>query len=254
MDTIPKMPTEYIGKSITNGGYTITQPRKWTVKEINWCLEMKKNGYSNKDIAKSTYRDQVSVSIKLKRLSKKEKTYNSFHIKEKYEYNQKFIEQIQPKSILDVYAGDKSFYNKCVSNDINPKANTNYHLDAQKFVCKMFLEGNKYDLIDLDPFGSAYDCFHISIQMAKKGLVITLGEMGHKRWKRLDFVRNHYNIQTMEDFTTENIVKEIQRIGLIYKKILTPVFVGKWNRISRVYFEIKTYKITEQWENNNIIN
>jgi hypothetical protein len=247
MEEVTKIPLEYIGKKTTNGGYTKETPRKWTEKEIEWCLEMKKKGYSSKDIAKSVDRSQVSVSIKLKRISKKQKTYNRFHITEKYEYNQKFVERIQPKSILDVYAGDGSFYEGAVSNDTNLEFNVDYHMDAQKFVCKMFLEGNKYDLIDLDPFGSAYDCFHLAIQMAKKGIVITFGEIGHKRWKRLDFVRNHYNIQTMEDFTTENIIKEIQRIGLMYKKTITPVFIGEWNRISRVYFKIETYKITEQW-------
>lgn len=245
---INKIPKEYLGEKTTNGGYTSTQPRKWTEKELEWCKNMRDNGFSSQEIAYSVDRSQVSVAIKLKRLSKKETTYNKQHIKEKYEYNKKFLDIIKPKTILDVYAGNKSFYENSTSNDINPSFNTDYHMDAQKLMCQLFVDNKKYDLIDLDPFGSAYDCYHLAIQMANKGIIITLGELGHKRWKRLAYVRTHYNINKMEDFTTENIVKEIQRIGLIYKKTLTPIFTGEWNRISRVYFKIEQYKITEQWD------
>lgn len=248
MKEIPIMPKEYKGIITTSGGYTSTQPRKWTKEELDWCKKMRDNGFSSKDIAKSVGRSQVSVSIKLKRLSKKDITYNKQHIEEKYKYNQKFVDIIKPNSILDVYAGNGSFYDGAISNDINESFDTHYHLDAQKLLCKLFYDGYKYDLIDLDPFGSAYDCFHLAIQIAQKGLVITIGEMGHKRWKRLAFVRTHYGIDKIEDFTTENIIKEIQRIGLIYKKTLIPVFIGEWNRISRVYFKIEQYKITEQWD------
>jgi len=254
MKNISKIPLEYIGNKTKEGGYTSTQPRKWTDKEIQWCLEKRKEGYSSSDIAWATDRSQVSVSIKLKRLTKKDKTYNKNHLSQKYEYNQKFLEIIQPKSILDVYAGDGSFYKKAISNDSNPNFNTDYNLDAQKFVCKMFYEGNKFDLIDLDPFGSAYDCLHLSIQMAKKAIIITLGEMGHKRWKRLDYVKTHYNINSLEEFTSNSIIKEIQRIGLMYKKQLNPIFICDWNRISRVYFSIEDYKITEQWDNKLVSN
>ena len=52
----------------------------------------------------------------------------------------------------------------------------------------------RFDLIDIDPFGSAYDCFDLSIKIAEKGLIITYGEMGHIRWKRLDYVNRIYNI------------------------------------------------------------
>ena len=62
----------------------------------------------------------------------------------------------------------------------------------------------KFDLIDLDPFGSAYDCFDLAIKMAKKGLCITLGELGHKRWKRLDFVSSHYGIDNIDNLTLSN--------------------------------------------------
>jgi tRNA G26 N,N-dimethylase Trm1 len=106
-----------------------------------------------------------------------------------------------------------------------------------------YSKNNKYDLVDLDPFGSAYDCFDLAIKMATKCLIITFGELGHKRFKRLDYVSRHYDINNINDFTTDNLIKEVIKIGKRNKKELTPVFIKDWRNISRVYFEINNIKI-----------
>ena len=121
-------------------------------------------------------------------------------------------------------------------------------MDAFKLICFLYYKGEKFDLIDLDPFGSTFDCLDIAIKMAKKGLIVTLGEMGYKRFKRLDFVRRMYEINELSEFTTENLIHNIVKIGERNKKKLTPIVVKEWNNISRVYFEISELKITEQWE------
>ena len=123
-----------------------------------------------------------------------------------------------------------------------------YHLDALKLLCKLYCEGKTFDLIDLDPFGSAYDCFDLAIKMAKKGLVITLGELGHKRWKRLDYVERYYGITNLEDFTIDNLINHIQQLGMKNKKRLVVYEKKEWKNIGRVYFKIEPYKITKQWD------
>lgn len=72
---------------------------------------------------------------------------------------------------------------------------------------------------------------------------MTLGEIGHKRWSRLDFVGNRYNIETLEDFNTENLIKYIQIIGKRNRKELITWKYKDWKNISRVYFIIKPCKI-----------
>lgn len=160
---------------------------------------------------------------------------------------------MKPKKILDVYCGKKSYWrtnttSKVVTNDKDIEIVADYHMDALKFLCLQYIENNKYDLIDLDPFGSTYECLDLAIKMSKKGLIVTLGEMGHKRFKRLDFVRRMYGIETLEDFTTETIIKEIQKIGLKNKKILKIHTLKEWQGISRVWFTIEEYKVVEQWK------
>lgn len=116
-------------------------------------------------------------------------------------------------------------------------------------LCKLYSENKKYDFIDLDPFGSCYDCFDLAIKMATNGIAITLGEMGHKRWKRLDFVSKRYGIYNLEDFTSDNLIQKIQQIGIQNKKSLNVFAKRDWQNISRVWFTIDEYKETSQWEN-----
>lgn len=249
---VPIMPKEFVGEQLTKTEYVKNAPRRWTKEEIGWCLKLREEGFNVKDIALSTGREEVSVSIKMKRLTKKDDSYNKKHIEEKYKVNEVYCQDLKPKKILDVYCGKKSYWrtnttSKVVTNDKDIEIVADYHMDALKFLCLQYIENNKYDLIDLDPFGSTYECLDLAIKMSKKGLIVTLGEMGHKRFKRLDFVRRMYGIETLEDFTTETIIKEIQKIGLKNKKILKVHTLKEWQGISRVWFTIEEYKVVEQW-------
>lgn len=250
MKIIPKMPEEYKGETKKGGGYTKTAPREWTSLEIAWVKSLLNEGFTTKEIAESIERSQVSTSIKIKRLGKKDKTYNDEHISDKYQTNIDFINFLTPRKCIDVYAGEKSFYAgycKVISNDKNEAFKTDYNMDALKFLCQMYVNGEKADLIDLDPFGSAYDCFDLAIKMAQKGLVITLGELGHKRWRRLDYVSRYYGIHSFEDFTIDRLIEHIQEIGRRNKKELIVFAKKEWRNIGRVWFLIEPLKITEQW-------
>lgn len=247
---IPKMPEEYKGETHKNGGYTTTAPRVWTKEELAWVKDLIDKGYSSKDIAESTGRTLTSVSIKIKRLGKKEGSYNIEHIEDKYKTNDEFFKIIKPKTALDLYCGEKDFYysylgEDSISNDIDRNINASYNMDALKCLCTLYPQ--HFDLIDLDPYGSAYDCFDLAIKMADKAIVITFGELGHKRWKRLDFVSRYYGINSLDDFTLNNLVSHVQMIGRRNKKNLIPVFIKEWRNIGRVYFAIEPLKITEQW-------
>ena len=213
-------------------------------------LELKNQKLSNAEIADELGRTEVSIQIKLKRLNKKNNSYNKHHVVEKRNINEMFVDYIKPSTILDLYAGDyKTNYEGIyvITNDKNPIFNTDYNQDALKLLCNFYYTNRKFDVIDLDPFGSCYDCLDLAIKMARKGIVVTLGELGHKRWKRLDFVKNRYDINSLEEFTIDNMIKQIQKIGLQNKKNLVVWQKKEWQNIGRVWFEIKPIKIVEQW-------
>lgn len=227
------MPEEYYGKIKKGCGYTNTNPRDWTENEIKWILEKKKEGFTNKQIADKIGRTETSLSIKLKRLSKKENTYNKRHIQEKKDINCHFLNYIKPKTILDLYAGSKVYDKNIIAtkNDINKELDTEYHEDAFKLICKLYSEDKNYDLIDLDPYGSAYDCFDLAIKMAKKGLIITLDD-----------------INNMYDFDMQHLIDYIIKIGKRNKKQLKVYDAKEWQNIGRVWFIIQPLKITKQWD------
>ena len=239
-----KLPEKHKGKHTKNGGLTINDPRKWTDEEIDWLTMLQKKNFTIKQIAKCLDRDVVSTSIKIKRLKKKDgRTYNEKHRKEKYAANDIFLQKIKPVSVLDLYSGEKSYYEGKVdavqANDINEKYNVDSNWDSLRLLCKAYSEEYRYDLIDLDPFGSAYDCFDLAIKIARKGLIITFGEYGHKRWKRLDYVGERYNIEKLEDFNVEKLMQKVVYIGIRNKKTLLPIIVKQWTNICRVYFKIE---------------
>ena len=250
-----KMPAEYFGAMKTSGGYTKTDPREWTEKEIAWVLEKKQEGYSNEVIANAIERSPIALQIKLKRLSKIEDNYNAKHREVKYAANSQFFEYIQPTSVLDLYAGQSWYQDKAlglVTNDKDDRFDTNHHKDALKLLCELYAEGKKFDLIDLDPYGSAYECFDLALKMSRKGIVVSFGEWGHKRWKRTDYVAPRYNINTIEQFGEgELFIKELQRIAKCNKKQATPKHSVLYGNFLRVYFELADIKVTSQWEDKN---
>ena len=233
------------------GGHK-TVSKKWSEEEIEKLKNLRDRGVDYDSIALELGRSRVSVKLKSKRLQKKNGSYNFDHIDEKYSMNQQFLDFIKPKSVLDLYSGDISFYDgkikKLVTNDKLKTADSTYHKDALVCICSLYSENKKFDIIDLDPFGSAYDCIDLAVKMANKGLIITLGELGHKRWKRLDFVSSHYDIHSMGEFTIQKMIEHIQMIGRRNKKDLIVWRSREWKNIGRVYFTISPIKITSQWE------
>lgn len=238
-----------MNKNLENG-IIKTIPKKWTDSDIKLLNELKSQKKCNSDIWKIMGRSEISIQIKYKRLHKKDWSYNSKHVLDKYATNDLFIEQLKPNSLLDVYAWN-CYYKKCgiakyITNDKDIWKETDYHLDSSEFIYKNYKA--KFDIVDLDPFGSAFDCFDIAIKIAQKGLIITLWELWHRRWKRLDFVKNRYWITVLDDNWIQKMNEYILNRWLIYKKILTPVFIKDWNNIWRIYYTIESFKETSQWD------
>lgn len=245
------MPAEFYGELKAGSEYVKSQPRAWTDAEVQWIVEAVANGASIAEVAEAVGRTEISVQVKLKRLSKSADSYNDKNRDLKYAANSFFVDTVQPKSVLDVYSGN-SFYKSCdgltvVDNDKDEKFDTAYSLDALKLLCFLYAEGSKFDVIDLDPYGSAYDCFDLALKMARKGVVVSFGEWGHKRWKRYDFVRPRYAINNAEQFTPDAFIAEFQRIARVNHKEAVVFDVLQYGNFLRVYFILEKFKTVEQW-------
>lgn len=242
---VPKMPNEFKGKErITHHKDYDRFSRDWTKEEEKWIWNLYKSGYKIKEMAESVDRDITSVSIKIKRLKKRYNEYNERHLEDKYNGNFEFLKLFDKNvTILDVFCGVNSFYERegynVLTNDKNKNINAIYHMDADKFLSLMLDEGNKFDIVDLDPFGASIIYLEKALKIAEKGLVMTLGELGHKRFKRLDFISRYYpNITKIEDITIDNMIKYILEYSKKQGYNLSVVIKKDWNQTGRVWFKI----------------
>mgnify|MGYP003116171733 CR=1 FL=1 len=219
--------------------YTHTTPRKWTEKELQILQESLDSGLPLSEIASKLNRSETSVSIKRKRLGKDNRTYNDKHRTQKYEANLAYLQELKPKSVLDLYAGPKSYYrglvDTVVSNDLVYEGH-DYKDEAKYVLAKIFANRERYDVVDLDPFGSAFDCFELAVQVARKGLVITFGELGHRRWKRTDYTKRTYRIYDTDGLNLTSLSAYVDEVARRYKKRAVVYKSCDWNNIGRVYY------------------
>jgi hypothetical protein len=247
-----EMPKEFYGELKASTEFVKSVPRAWTDNELQWCVDSLQAGFSVKEIANAIGRTEISVQTKLKRKTKTGDSYNDKNRGLKYAANQFFIDTVQPKTVLDVYAGN-SFYKtvdglSVVTNDKDEKFDTDYSLDALRLLCVLYADGKKFDVVDIDPYGSAYECFDLALKMSRKGIVVSFGEWGHKRWKRYDFVRPRYGVSNGDEFVPEAFISEFQRIARVNHKEAVVVDVLQYGNFLRVYFTLEKFKTVEQWD------
>jgi hypothetical protein len=229
--------------------------RKWTHMEELWIWWLK---YEEKltinMVAYCMKRKEKAITNKLRRLRKKYGYYNSGHRIAKYDLNRLIVEKVKPKTVLEPYSGPCSFFKtlmkeggtsieSVITNDIDPHFDTDYTMDASAFVSKFFSSKKKFDLIDIDPYGDGFSCIEPAIRMVKKGLIITLGELGHKVHNRLDTVSRSYFIDDTKDYNAEFMIKRIQKMGERHNKKLIRIDTLDKDNIARVYFRVE--KLTE---------
>lgn len=254
-DEIPLLPLAYYGEYQYNNMKNMfnTIPRKWNRYEVLWMKALIDKGYTTEDICLSMKRSEPSIRNKRKKLLKKENNYGAEHYRKKHLTNMVFLEEIEPRTILDLYNGGNPQYSqyRTTTNDMDDSYDCDYHMDAFRLLCKLYGENRTYDFIDLDPYGSAYDCFDLAVKMSKKGLAVTFGELYNFQFRRLDFVKYRYGISSMDEFTLDNMVKKVQEIGIMNKKKLELFHVSKYANIGRAWFKIKPYKVDFIKENKN---
>ena len=222
---IPMMPEEFkSGKtyqSIQGKGTTVPKEgltsTRWTKEEEDWCWKLYKEGYSYKDIAESVGRKENSVSIKMKRLKKANGEYNKKRIEDICNVNDMYMEYMNNKykevTVLDVFDGLNKYYStkgyKVIENNKNTSIKADYNMDGGKLLITLASKNEKMDIVDIDSFGACITYLEDALKIAEKGIILTFGELGHKRWKRLDFVSKHYNIKDLEDITLENLIENV---------------------------------------------
>ena len=232
-----------MGNKHFENGVIKSIPKSWDETEIKNMLELKKQGLGFDLIGKQLGRTAYSCNRKYYKMMKKLDTYNDKHRGKKYEYNKQFLNEIDANNILDAFSGGVSWYKKntdlkVIDNDIKVKG-SDFKLDAFDFLYQH--RKQKIDIVDLDPFGSAFDCFDFALEIAQKGLIVTFGEIVGRRFNRQDFVWHRYGIESIEDFNTDKLSEYLEKRALIYRKKITPIIKAEMTNISRVYYKVEHF-------------
>jgi hypothetical protein len=172
----------------------------------------------------------------------------------KQDTDRQFAQQIGAESIADVYAGASTKYtsvcSKVITNDIDQKCPTQYHLPADRFLAQMYGEARNIDLIDLDPYGSCWDCLPMAIKLARKGLIISYGDFSNWRYKRWEIIQYQVGCipKNLDEYKADLIGITIQ-MGMSYaKKKLVPLYAFTPNKyFTRIYYKVEKGK----WNINN---
>ena len=223
-----------------------TKSRQWTNKEEQTAYKYYKQGYTLTEIANRLNRSPTSIKNKIRRLKKKRgvNNYDQDHTIDKHLTNQRFIRHIQPYSILDVFNAGNTQYNHIpvhITNDIDTRFKTTYHLDAMDLLLQEQDKKNKYDIVDLDPYGAVLKYLPYALPLTRKAIILTYGELLHKQYKRTDTVQQ-YGITTPEQLNLENLIKITIHLAIQNGVKIKPVIIKDYKYIGRVYYEIRENK------------
>lgn len=221
----------------------------WTdelVEKLRWLNEL---GYANKVIAEELGCSVDQIKYKLSGIRKKDNTYNSDHVEEKYSINTDFFWDINPKSILDPFCGIKRFWKQfeskevvVVDNDKEQKFSADFHEDAKKLLKTMFKLKVKFDMVDIDPYGDCFSCIDLAIQIAEKGLIITNGFLKNNRFESKKGKNSFFRINYGDSFipTCEGLENYIiERARAFGKKLTVYAHCPKWKNCDRIWFIVE---------------
>lgn len=252
----------------------------WTYKPKPWCgkgLRKLKRRSSNRSVliydrykelqnevgSKKIYKEiseefNINISI-VKRIiissKKANMSYNDKHILSKDAFTRSAIELVgisNIKSVLDPFAGVKSFYQnenrmlskfnlgtEIITNDLHFKGHT-YQIDAKILLDKLVNEGKTFDLVDLDPFNQPL--YYISlinlINMTDKLLILTIGGMDRNKTKRT--IKSIWDIEFTSDCNAlELMVAKIESTGKTFcNKSVKMIDYRKYGGTYRIAFKI----------------
>jgi tRNA G26 N,N-dimethylase Trm1 len=156
---------------------------------------------------------------------------------------------------VDAFAGMNKKYAtmkdvKVITNDIDQKCPTEYHLPADRFLSQMYADARNVDLVDLDPYGSCWDCLPLAIKLARKGLIISYGDFSNWRYKRWEIIQYQVGCipKDIDQYRGLLIGVTIQMAMSYAKKKLVPVYAFSPNKyFTRIYYQVQPGK----WNINN---
>ena len=239
-------PKEKYGSLKTKTDCTDSTPREWTKEEEAYLFDAIQSGYTRDEIAVLLDRKPQSIRMKTKRLKQNPDidSYNEDSLLEKYGINMNFYARLGcPHSCLDLFCGTKSFWKnntemKVLTNDKDKRIKANYNMPAERLLAKLYSEGKRYDIVDVDCYGDPYKCIENAILVAGKGLIFTFGLKQSKRFKH-QHIADSYGVLSINDLNVNSFIDYVKKRAFSLDKELEVMDIHQNSTIWRVYFSVK---------------
>lgn len=221
-----------------------------TKERKNELILLFNQGFTYEKIAEHFGTTRAYIENQFREIRKLENTYNLEHLEDKYRTNKLFKREIKPRTILDPFCGTKKFWETTywgltvISGDSGRHAKPDIKCSAQDLLTVFYKLNKKFDLIDIDPYGSPSEYLEKAIYLAKKGLIVTFGDTPNSmhRWgsRNDNHFKDLYGIDKKPiDVTGQDLADAVIRMAEKQWKCLEVSYLKVWNNCIRIYFKVK---------------
>lgn len=251
-----------------------TNPQRWSDEDEAVLLELVTDESVSDDEIYSKFSERPTASLdnKIRRLKKENGLYNSPYAAEKYDYNESWIAYADrmtygPVNIFEGYAGtgeSSKIYEQYSGTHIacemeddvfkqlesSVPSVTAVHDDCANELHRRNAASERFDFIDLDPFGSPFDTIPLALSLITNGyLTVTYGDINLQRWGRTNVLMKQYRMPETTDWmeVVEHMVGWTVFEGLRQRtsrdvRTVTPLSVqplGGQSGVVRILYEVE---------------
>lgn len=242
----------------------------WGVEQERAVLAYRAQGMTHQEIADTLGSTLSAVKHKIRRLQQGQNLDKFKHTDEKRAFAQQVLGDFKPKRILETHAGFggmTEFYNTLghtVSIDIDRQRIE--HLkslmlvnvreviaDSEREVYGLIHRRERFDLVDIDPYGMPSRMFPMAIDLVDDGFMfLTLPQLGCTQINKITI--EHYKAIYGIDITHEEhkqryadiICAKIADYGFWYKKQVQEVGRIKIGRMYRIGFKVSKQSLLDR--------
>jgi len=239
---------------------------QWNTNLEEKALDLKSKGITLREISIELGTTISSIKHKIRRLQQKQNLDRYKHTIEKKEQMARFIPKSVDLAILETHAGFgcmTEFYSEHGQvtsielkeervNEINSQnlpGVTTINGDCERLIFNHIVNKDKYDIIDIDPYGYPSRLFpHIFSLMTDGIMVITLPMIGVAQMNKLTIA--HLKVFWGVDYRDketyiDKVLQKLKDYGYMYKNKVDVLEVSKFDRIYRIVIKVKKTSLNE---------
>ena len=240
---------------------------KWTVELEQLALKLKnEDGLTYNQVAEQLGTTLSSIKHKIRRLQQKQNLDKYKHTKEKCDLAQKYVPHSLKPVILETHAGFggmTEYYSKYGHTTslelkeervkaIRNKRLPNNHViqcDSEEYLYHLISLKERYDVIDLDPYGYPSRFFpHVFKLMTDGILFVTLPMIGVAQINKITIAHlaSFWGVDYREpSIYLDTVIKRMEEYAFMHKKRITVLEAPKFGRIYRLAIKVETVPLNE---------